>query len=957
MGYFRQSKFRCLKTPIAGLTTTLVLIPELYWSWFDLPIIRLLITGDQKGQIFNCLITKAEPIPVPPTTKKLRYRTRLHGINKLQAEVRSDVIADLIEYGDTVSPGSLQIRWCTLAQNVATGFLVAYLGVMSFDDLLLQSVLDILDGGPKLLEDIVQALGVSEDISNDDDWIEELFSGIQGSGLVWETLTGLCGRYDRMLDGVYLSHRLSQREIKSGLMDITPDLDAIGLGLEEVALVGGGMLEKVDPYAEDYDFDDEIDDPYTGGSYSGPQGWLSHFSAGDLIGFHRAGEALEVLAPDQIADGELEKAALSEVFDSLYIAIGDLGIEYLEVLMNTLVEEPSLFRQPVAPLQELLSAIGIRIDGSFAEPVDGEREVTSEASMAAALSELMERHGFEMCCFEEFKLVSEALNSWRSGDLGQINSLAVAKGLSHGPVALAFVSWVFQLDLVPPSTIDEFMTHLTTVKRSPVAAAYYVRSIARSLEGKALLAEKDIQTALQYDSKYEPARLELAMFAADRGDIATFISRLKMCESGLGESELQSAREFLPKYPPTERNAPCPCGSGRKYKSCCLVSPKLTSIDAQNWMMQKVVYWIARPERQSRFTAYFEFFAEQLGDADPDEEDFAPLAIDAVVFEGGGYRQYLEMKRELLTEPDRELLEALVESQRALYEVTSIIPGESLTLRNLLSGETVTVVEHLGSLDVNVGEYRLGRVITVSEGPLWFGPGVAVTLSKRQSALDLLESDYDVLDLLHWIALLFQPPVLHNFDGESIVFSQARLNPSENVDLPAILGRAFIETEQDHWSQVKTTSNEDTVSTASLRYEDGQLILETNSVERMDRLLETLRDLLGDFEIIERAERSAKSVMKNFSKSPDDNDEEELPPEATEAFESYMEELENRWLDKSIALLGGMTPRQALADPMGKEDLLRLLNEMEQREDPEDSVSGNPSGGFKASRIRTKLGL
>ena len=25
-----------------------------------------------------------------------------------------------------------------------------------------------------------------------------------------------------------------------------------------------------------------------------------------------------------------------------------------------------------------------------------------------------------------------------------------------------------------------------------------------------------------------------------------------------------------PKYPGTKRNAPCPCGSGKKYKKCCI---------------------------------------------------------------------------------------------------------------------------------------------------------------------------------------------------------------------------------------------------------------------------------------------------------------------------------------------------------------------------------------------------
>ncbi len=641
--------------------------------------------------------------------------------------------------------------------------MVAYLGEMSLDDVLLQSVLEVLDGGPRTIDDIVQALMESGSISdeNEED-LDDLFSVIQDTDLVWETVNGLYGRSDQMLDGVNLTHRLTQREIDSGVVDLIPDLDGLDFGLEEVTLVGGGRLREVYPTAEDDNFDDESGDAYTEGSYSGPPGWLSAFSAGDLIAFHRVGETMEVFAPDQVGNGELEKAALSDRFDILFTANGDIGIEAIEVLLDALCVNAALFRQPVAPLRELLGDIGIEIDGSFLEPVDLKRDMSPKAQMAEALSYLMAQHGFEMCCLDEFKAVSEALNAWRAGALGQINSLAVAEGLLHGGVASALVSWVFEHDLVPTAIIDEFMTHVLESRHAPLAAAYFVRSIARSLEGKALLAEKDIHDALQCDSQYEPALIEWALYAADRGDLSAFISRLKRCESEFAKSEAEVAMDFLPKYPPTERNAPCPCGSGRKYKSCCLVSPKLSSESIQNWMLNRVVVWLAKPEHLSRFTIYLEFFARHMDGADA--EGYGPWVVDAVVFEGGGFRRYLEMKRDLLSEPDRELLEGLVESERALFEVTGVTPGESLVLRNVMGGETVTVMEHLGSLDCEVGEYRLLRVINTREGPFWFGPGIKIDFMNRQAALDLLQSEYDVFELLSWMAKVFRPSALPTRD-------------------------------------------------------------------------------------------------------------------------------------------------------------------------------------------------
>ena len=66
------------------------------------------------------------------------------------------------------------------------------------------------------------------------------------------------------------------------------------------------------------------------------------------------------------------------------------------------------------------------------------------------------------------------------------------------------------------------------------------------------------------------------------------------------------------------------------------------------------------------------------------------------------------------------------------------------------------------------------------------------------------------------------------------------------------MGEAFEETVEGNCRQDKAGADEGVISHAFLRYEDGQLIFDTNSAEKLDTLLETLRELLGDFEILER---------------------------------------------------------------------------------------------------------
>ena len=40
----------------------------------------------------------------------------------------------------------------------------------------------------------------------------------------------------------------------------------------------------------------------------------------------------------------------------------------------------------------------------------------------------------------------------------------------------------------------------------------------------------------------------------------------------------RKARQMVREYPRTGRNEPCPCGSGKKYKNCCLSSGKYETL-------------------------------------------------------------------------------------------------------------------------------------------------------------------------------------------------------------------------------------------------------------------------------------------------------------------------------------------------------------------------------------------
>ncbi len=62
---------------------------------------------------------------------------------------------------------------------------------------------------------------------------------------------------------------------------------------------------------------------------------------------------------------------------------------------------------------------------------------------------------------------------------------------------------------------------------------------------------------------------------------------------------------------------------------------------------------------------------------------------------------------------------------------------------------------------------------------------------------------------------------------------------------------------------------------------------------------------------------------------------------------------EERWVDEHIPALGGRTPRQAVQDPIGREEVLQLLASFPE---PGDAGSGGPIG-MSPDRIRSLLGL
>ncbi len=174
--------------------------------------------------------------------------------------------------------------------------------------------------------------------------------------------------------------------------------------------------------------------------------------------------------------------------------------------------------------------------------------------------------------------------------------------------------------------------------------------------------EAQVQAALAADPQYWPALLDAAWFAEDRGDAVKAMSLLTETHVPAFTGEIERLGMFTRTGDAkVGRNDPCPCGSGRKYKACCLGQGGFNLADRSRWLMQKAQGYAARsPQRavvdELVLAASGDFRAE-LADGYRMALDEYPMVVEVALFEGRLLQAFLEQRGHLLPADERALAE------------------------------------------------------------------------------------------------------------------------------------------------------------------------------------------------------------------------------------------------------------------------------------------------------------
>lgn len=508
----------------------------------------------------------------------------------------------------------------------------------------------------------------------------------------------------------------------------------------------------------------------------------------------------------------------------------------------------------------------------------------------------------------------------------------------------ALVETPLAVDLVGEEGWQPFLERVYAETGSPAPA--YLLAVRAEWADDVQAQSRWIAAALAADPDHREALLAAAVEAGDRGDAVAARDLLRRAGVDAGDEQLATYLRFA--QPPAggpSRNAPCPCGSGRKYKMCCAGRIGHPLAERASWLLRKSQGFTQQPPQREALLDWAERFH---GDEDVtygrlvQSAITVPLITDVAQFDGGLLEKYLRVRGSLLPADELELATQWLSSRRTGYEVVSTRPGTTITLRDLHTEQTTEVRERTASRQLRRGDLLLARILPTGDGAM-LALVLAVPRQQRSRLLQVVSGDADAL--FGWLQDAARPPHLTNTEGHELVLLEQRwrLSGAGWDALAAVL-------EPDGDDELHEMYEDDAGARwlrARLVRKGDDVIVEINSRERADRLAQRLRDADPGAELLSESEPDPSALRA----VPDPV---EMTPEVQEALQQIVRQHEQRWVDESIPMFGGRTPRDMVRTAAGRGQVEDFLADMEALPPPAGPL---PGAAMDPGRIRALLGL
>ena len=430
------------------------------------------------------------------------------------------------------------------------------------------------------------------------------------------------------------------------------------------------------------------------------------------------------------------------------------------------------------------------------------------------------------------------------------------------------------------------------------------------------------------------------------------------------------------------RNEPCPCGSGKKYKRCCLRGDgeRQSRERLEHEAPGKALAWLFEHHGEAMQQAYRDDF---LGCLDEDEQARLEEHSDEIwqMIDINGWELVLAEGTlgddrigcldlvfgpggPLLDAVQRQYLEKLRKASLSLYEVVESNPGAGFKLRDLLVEEVPVrwIQERAGSRSAGPGTVLGTRVIPGSpnklSGAMYGFPEAHVPQVLEEMHFQLSHNrdpatDRQIRSMVlvdGWLRMLTPPPptFVDASSGEASTLINDFYRVVDWDKLAAALdAQPDVEGDRSQgWVRLRDPEAAMSSSLLAINLKDDDRIEAFARSQAMaDDGREWLEEVAGDAiewtirEIVDPMsfmERSLADAPRTSSRTLD-------PSELPDGFHQQLyEQIYSDWADEPIPALGDQTPRQALESPEGKRQVIALLESYERGERKESATQKRP---------------
>lgn len=710
----------------------------------------------------------------------------------------------------------------------------------------------------------------------------------------------------------------------------------------------------------------------------GPPGWLDEYS-GANVEIHVIGTQLHFapapLAPESLVTNEIiiavqeifeqhaRSAELRDAFGTTPIDLTQMSAE--DVLWELLVTYPGIFQsQAIPPIDTMIDAAGLmRVDNTImrcgSDPNALHRWHGRNRLAAFHHLEAQQVDFAELVIATSDAAISGTAIDHLPSEQRKTAALVLALALDDPAVCKAVLGHHLQ-EHTDVAALARFAHDYAAHSDGEGAGLRWLEGRAWDLAGDSRQALTALESAVDTGEEHGPSLIALASFRADAGDAIAAVALLRRADvddpttnppgpdNEVDDLYLEVAGYARIRPPAAaERNDRCPCGSGRKYKACHLGNERHSLTDRAPWLYDKARRFIREHERELLATIASEAArASRRGHQFLIELIDSALVADIALCEGGVGEMFVAQRDAILPDDEALLAAHWQLSERSLFEVERA-NDISLMLRDLRTGDRITVTNTNASSATRRGDLMLGRPLPVGDTWRAYSGFVKVGGALRDEMLDALD-EHDPYVIAELIGRCLAPPQVCNSDNEPLEFHDLTWLLFD----PAAARRALDSSDElsgdgDKYQLVRDSANQPRTIIMTLTLDGDSLRGEVNSLRRSSEAITLIATLLPNAELVDHDVRDFDEAMAagtalgepNASNSFDD-------PELAEIREQFILDYEQQWLDNTVPALRGLTPREAAVDPIGRLELERLLDSF-------------PSGAglMNATRLRHALGL